>query len=142
MVLFGYEQVLRFATFQDNIQAWKRKASGDKTWIKFKEFMVEEYNDYLEDMVIGEANPHRQASLLYTNETLTTLTGVTENPTTDKQTLIKMGVANLTIKRECGPQKTGPKANRKSQYSFSEIRGAGKTSLSLRRQENYYKAYI
>ena len=99
MVRFGYEQVLRSAAFQDSMKAWRRKPSTDKTWILFKQFMIEEYDDYLEDMVAGDANPY-QASLLYTDETLTTLTGIAENLTTDRAKLTEMGVANLTIKTE------------------------------------------
>ena len=99
MVRFGYEQVLRSAAFQDSMKAWRRKPSTDKTWILFKQFMIDEYDDYLEDMVAGDANPY-QASLLYTDETLTTLTGIAENLTTDRAKLTEMGVANLTIKTE------------------------------------------
>ena len=51
-------------------------------------------------MVAGNANPYGQASLLYTDETLTTLNGITENLTTDRVKLTEMGVANLTIKTE------------------------------------------
>jgi len=62
--------------------------------------MIKEYNDYLEDMVTDNANPYGTASHLYIDETLTTLTGIAENLTTDRQTLNEMGVANLTIKSE------------------------------------------
>ena len=100
MIRFGYEQVLCTATFQDSMKTWRRRAAVDKTWSKFKEFMIEEYDDYLEDMVADDVNPYGQASHIYSEETLATLTGIAENLTTDRQTLNEMDVANLTLKTE------------------------------------------
>ena len=62
--------------------------------------MIEEYDDYLEDMVADEANTYGQASHLYTKDMLNNLLSIIKILSVDRQTLTEMGVANLTLKIE------------------------------------------
>ena len=97
LVRFGYDEVLHTGVFTDGMQLWRRKVSSAKTWAAFKSFMVEEYKDYLDDVVSKRNNPFNQESHVMQQETLATLTEIAKKFNNEPLTVTKMGEANSIL---------------------------------------------
>ena len=100
MLKFGYDTVLKTACFGDGLKAWSRKASADKTWANFQTYMVDEYDDYLEDQNAEVANPYAQANMVSDDTTLSTLTDIHDRIVSDRGTLSTLQQVNSVLSTE------------------------------------------
>jgi DNA repair exonuclease SbcCD ATPase subunit len=76
------------------MRVWRRRIGSAKNWRAFKNFMIAEYEDYLEDVVSERNNPFNQASHVMQQETLATLTEIAEKFNKERATVTDMGEDN------------------------------------------------
>ena len=72
LMRYGYDAVHVTGVFTDAMKVWKLKATTDKTWTVLKIYMIDEYNDYLEDQASNEQHPYKVSNLAE-EEVLTSL---------------------------------------------------------------------
>ena len=100
MLKYGYDAVLKTACFNDSLKAWRRKAQPDKTWANFQTYMVDEYDDYLEDQNAEVVNPYAQANMVSDDTTLSTLTEIHDRIVSDRGTLTTLQQVNSVLSTE------------------------------------------
>ena len=56
-LLYRYDAVHGTGVFTDSVKVWRRKSITAKKWTAFKTYMIDKYNNYLEDQASDEQHP-------------------------------------------------------------------------------------
>ena len=94
---FAYNTVLKTGCFVDGLKAWRRKNALDKKYPLFKVYIVEEYTDYLEDIMPSNANNPFQASNVVQDKTLDTLNKIADSIMSDRKQINAVAEANSIL---------------------------------------------
>ena len=97
MIRFAHDAVLKSGVFRETLRAWRRKLTGQKTWINFQTFMATQYDDYLEDQAAEDHHPFAGAAIQA--DTLAALQNVVEEMKSNRADIAILSEFNATFEK-------------------------------------------
>ena len=78
------------------MKVWRHKATIAKTWIGFKIYMIDEYDNFLEYQAIDKHRPYKTSNLAE-EEVLTSLQEIHDTITQDRAYFVDLSEANAIL---------------------------------------------
>ena len=124
MIRFAYDAVLKTGIFSKALRVWRSKALNLKTWSNFQTYMVEKYDDYLEDQ--SAKDEHNFSGAAVQQDTLQELQNVVKAMTRDREDIAILSETNasseaktMTVEAQLSSERPrpGPESARYSERS-------------------------